>query len=699
MGKNWAVTIGVNQYDYLQPLQYAQRDAEAMRDYFLGEAGFETVYHFSADADTIPAGSGPPLNSKPTFGALERFLRVRFERKFLKSGDNLWFFFAGHGIRYENRDYLMPSDGDRDNVERTAISINYITEKLRECGADNVILLIDACRNERTRDGIGVGQEKQKGVVTIFSCSPHEVSYEIDELRQGSFTYALLEGLRIQGEGNCATVERLSHYVKRRASQLTRHYCNDKQTPYPVVEPASKYHLILLPQQATVRDAETLKMDAYKAEVDREWDIAKQLWVRVLAVSPADMDAVEAIERLATGQTNKARQTAKQKLSAANPRGNVLNNNFLGVQPRSQPLVSRRQVIQWGGVAVGIVGAGAIAQILSDPELKSDPEVTPTPEPEPISQPTPTSTEEPIQTSSSSEPTPFDFKVVTVNKIGEIIDRHEKKAKEFIEKISDSVNLEMVQIPSGEFTMGAPETEEGSRDNEHRQRLVKVPSFFMGKYPVTQAQWKAVTALPKVNRDLKPDPSHFTGDNRPVETVSWHDAVEFCDRLSQHTKRQYRFPSEAEWEYACRAGTTTPFHFGETITTDLANYRGTDHKEYQLSGSYGQGPKGISLEKTTPVGSFDVANAFGLYDMHGNVWEWCLDDWHNNYEGAPTDGSAWFDDNKNLAEKMGGAVLRGGSWLVVPTICRSAFRGGIDRREFRNFDDGFRVVCVSGRTL
>lgn len=695
MGKNWAVTIGVNQYDYLQPLQYAQRDAEAMRDYFLREAGFETVYHFSADADPIPSGSGPPLNSKPNFGALERFLRVRFQRKFLKSGDNLWFFFAGHGIRYENRDYLMPSDGDPGNVERTAISINSITERLRECGADNVILLIDACRNEGKREGLGVGQEKQKGVVTIFSCSPNEISYEIDQLRQGSFTYALLEGLRIQGEGNCATVERLSHYVKRRASQLTRHYRNQQQTPYPVVEPASKYHLILLPQQATVRDAETLKMDAYKAEVDREWDLAKQLWVRVLAVSPADMDAVEAIERLATGQTNKARQTAKTKLNQANHRGTTNSRSF----SPNIPTVKRRQVIQWGGVAVGIVGTGAIARILPDSE------VTPTPEPEPISEPT--STEERIQTSSSSELTLFDFEVVTVNKIGEIINRQTKEAKQFIEKLSDSLNLEMVQIPGGKFTMGAPETEKGSRDNEHRQRLVKVPSFFMGKYPVTQAQWKAIASSSdlKINIDLDPDPSSFKKAyqgierwQRPVENVSWYDAVEFCQRLSKLTGKDYTLPSEAQWEYACRGVTEPlnleagksypPFYFGETITAKLANYKASE--------TYADEPPGEYRQETTPVNQFSP-NPFGLYDMHGNIWEWCLDDWHENYKDAPTDGTPWFDSTKNLAEKEGGAVLRGGSWNYSPNSCRSAYRFFIGRY-VSYYTLGFRVVCVAGRS-
>nr|WP_269141800.1 SUMF1/EgtB/PvdO family nonheme iron enzyme [Nostoc sp. NZL] len=254
----------------------------------------------------------------------------------------------------------------------------------------------------------------------------------------------------------------------------------------------------------------------------------------------------------------------------------------------------------------------------------------------------------------------------------------EQEARLFTENLGNGVVLEMVKIPGGQFLMGSPENEPERIDWESPQHLVTIQPFFMGKYPVTQSQWTVVAALKKVNIDLNPHPSHFKGANRPVENVSWDDAIEFCARLSNKTGKTYRLPSEAEWEYACRAGTTTPFYFGETITTDLANYDGNY--------TYGAGSKGEYRQQTTDVGEFPP-NTFGLFDMHGTIWEWCQDAWHENYKGAPTDGSAWISDNDDRR-------LRGGSWGSKPKYCRSAIRRRY-ARDFRNRIVGFRVVVAA----
>jgi formylglycine-generating enzyme required for sulfatase activity len=308
----------------------------------------------------------------------------------------------------------------------------------------------------------------------------------------------------------------------------------------------------------------------------------------------------------------------------------------------------------------------------------------------------------------------FHYEVVKLDRNGNITSRDSASNQGYIEKfvVGTSVfQCEMANIPEGSFLMGSPETEEDRNSNESPQHSVNVPEFFISRTQVTQAQWRAVANLPKINRDLDPNPSNFKGDNRPVEKVDWYDCIEFCARLSQKTGKNYRLPSEAEWEYACRAGTTTPFHFGETISPEVAKYS---------SGS------------TIPVGSLKAANAWGLYDMYGNVWEWCLDDWHDSYNGAPNDGCPWinndndyhhsvynqyqkalwqnsetYNDNhykspwqnwlKKILEHQNNKLLRGGLWNYYPRYGRSAFRF-FNCSGFRNHNLGFRIAVSPART-
>jgi formylglycine-generating enzyme required for sulfatase activity len=212
--------------------------------------------------------------------------------------------------------------------------------------------------------------------------------------------------------------------------------------------------------------------------------------------------------------------------------------------------------------------------------------------------------------------------------------------------------IELAAIPGGTFLMGSPESEPGRFPDEGPQHKVTVPPFLMGKYPVTQEQWRIVATLPKNQIDLNPNPSYVEGDDRPVEQVSWFDAVEFCAQLSKATGRNYRLPTEAEWEYACRSGTTTPFHTGNTISVTDGDFR---------------------------------VNAFGLYGMHTNYCEWCQDHWHDTYDGAPNDGSAWLAKGMSFMR-----VVRGGSWSSPKEFCRSAYRSYSCEG---NSATGFRVVC------
>ncbi|MBD2440978.1 caspase, EACC1-associated type [Nostoc sp. FACHB-110] len=276
---------------------------------------------------------------------------------------------------------------------------------------------------------------------------------------------------------------------------------------------------------------------------------------------------------------------------------------------------------------------------------------------------------------------PIQFATVTVDNKGDIVTQANKQAKLFKQDLGNGITLDMVEIIGGSFNMGSPPSETGRTQNEEPMHIVNVPTFFIGKFAVTQEQYKQIMGT---------TPSGFKGEKgviepkHPVEQVSWNDAVEFCKKLSQKVGRKYRLPSEAEWEYACRAGTTTPFHFGDTITTELANYNGDF--------TYASELKGKNPQHTTEVGSFRFSNAFGLYDMHGNVWEWCQDTWHDSYKGAPNDGSAWINNEDQRR------CLRGGSWFNKPKDCRSAFRFSYspDNRYNRI---GFRVVCEVGRIL
>jgi formylglycine-generating enzyme required for sulfatase activity len=248
---------------------------------------------------------------------------------------------------------------------------------------------------------------------------------------------------------------------------------------------------------------------------------------------------------------------------------------------------------------------------------------------------------------------------------GDAVHAQQKDPPDPPKNFTNNIGMKFVWIPPGNFMMGSPKEEKERQDNETQHKVTLTKGFYMGVYAVTQEQYETV---------MGKNPSAFKGEkNLPVETVSWEDCQKFIKKLRDKDKKPYRLPTEAEWEYACRAGTKTPFHFGETISTDQANYVGDF--------IYGNGKKGVYRKKTTPVGSFP-ANAWGLHDMHGNVWQWCQD-WHGDYP------------QKDMVDPQGPEngerrVLRGGSWYFYPEHCRSADRSRhVPGR--RTFDIGFRL--------
>jgi len=293
---------------------------------------------------------------------------------------------------------------------------------------------------------------------------------------------------------------------------------------------------------------------------------------------------------------------------------------------------------------------------------------------------------QPSPSGSSLTLEPYQYMSVRVDGQGEVTPyQANSPGRKYVEKglklPSGALPLEMVVIPAGTFTMGSPDNEAGRFENEGPQRQVRVKQFLMGRYAVTQAQYEGVMGT---------NPSRFKGNNRPVEQVSWDSAKEFIRRLNEKTGKRYRLPMEAEWEYGARAGTTTPFSYGATITTEVVNYDGNY--------PYGNAPQGEIRGQTMDVNNL-YPNPWGLYHIHGNVWEWVEDYWHDNYEGAPKDGSAWLTGGDQLfrvLERLTGGdrrlrVLRGGSWLNNAKNLRSAYRYR-SSREFGDLSIGFRLV-------
>jgi formylglycine-generating enzyme required for sulfatase activity len=358
-------------------------------------------------------------------------------------------------------------------------------------------------------------------------------------------------------------------------------------------------------------------------------------------------------------------------------------HEYQAVLPPGEPLEALSPVQQKAALkSIAVAIRDALSSVVAPAQ---DPAQTPDPaqaQPRPVPTPAPSSPAAPTA-KDASRLQRFATNTCLLRQEGGrwSMERRPLQVEGYREDLGGGVALTMVKIAAGSFLMGSPEDEPERSEAEGPQHQVTLGSFFMAQTLITQAQWRAVAGWQKVGRDLEPEPSKFKGANRPVEQVSWFDALEFCCRLGQRTGQRYGLPSEAQWEYACRAGSTTPFHFGGTLTPELASYK--------ANYVYGNVPKGTCREQTIDVASFP-ANGWGLHDMHGNVWEWCEDHWHDSYHFAPGDDQPWLIPAAADGQPR---LLRGGSWNNDPRNCRSAFRG-YGHPVNRDFSLGFRVCCL-----
>ncbi|MBD2454732.1 SUMF1/EgtB/PvdO family nonheme iron enzyme [Nostoc sp. FACHB-87] len=643
-----ALLIGISEYQEptLAPLPKAVEDVEAMRRVLENpEMG---------DFDDVTVLKNPKRQE------LEREIYNLYANR--QKDDLVLLYFSGHGVTVENGDFYFSTCETQKNQNKllpfTAVAATSVHRWMNESKSKRRVVILDCCFSGAFAKGltakdIGTIDLQQQlggeGTAILTASTSTQYAFASDDLDLSIYTQYLVEGIEKgaadkDGDGLIA-VDELHDYAKTKVQEAS-----PAMTPefYPFKD---GFRIFLA---KSPKDDPQLK---YRQEVERRINQgkftipARRLLNSLRLQLQLDAEVADAIE----AEVKKPHLEYQRKLEEYEA--------TLVETVEIEPTLSERTLNDLRDYQQHLG--------LRDEDVASI-------EKRIIGQPKPPVSAEELP----DETNQFEFEIVKVDAKGQIINRSQGRAEFFTEDLGNGVILEMVSIPGGKFLMGSPESEEGRYDSESPQHHVTVQPFFMGKFPVTQAQWKAVAGFDKVNIDLKPDPSNFKGANRPVECVSWDDAVEFCTRLSKKTGKTYRLPSEAEWEYACRAGTTTPFYFGGTMTTELANYDGRS--------TYGSSPKGEYREQTTDVGKFP-ANPFGLYDMCGNVWEWCQDEWHENYNNAPTDGSAWLSENDNQNR-----LLHGGSWYGYPGLCRSANRLW-DVRVFRNDCVGFRVVVVRGR--
>ncbi|MBD2279100.1 caspase, EACC1-associated type [Aphanizomenon flos-aquae] len=703
MAKKIALLIGVSEYGAgIPPLLSALNDVQAM----------ERVLQ------------NPNLGN---FAQVERLLnpdsvamRIGIQKLFKNAGkeDLLLFYFSGHGITNDdNHLYLATRNTAKDDFEATAVDASFIQTQSKSCYSKRQVLILDACYSGAFANGwhtksIGVDIKKQLGAegrVVLTSSGATQTSFAQEGATLSLYTQYLVEGIETgaadtDNDGNIH-VQELHTYAKLKVQavkpNMTPDIILDKEgfnilLAYAPKNPEAEYRklveqyakngelkriaievlkakrktLVITDAKAEEIETEVLEpfrrrlinLQSYKQyfaeEVEQQYPldehtlkILKDYQQDVLGLRDEDVESMELeITSVKEAEYQKQLQIQKQQEEEAlQLQQQAKELSQLRLQQEAERLQRQREA-----EAAEQLRLQQEAEALQGQQQK-----------------------EAEKNKSGYQLKTFQFETAQINQNGTEIKRIAKSAEYFTQDLGNGVFLEMVHIPGGTFLMGSPESDESPISSESPQHQVTVPSFFMGKYPVTQKQWRLVAALPKVKIDLESDPSRFKGDNLPVERVSWNHTQEFCARLSLKTNQTYRLPSEAEWEYACRGGTTTPFYFGEIISTELANYDGNY--------TYGGGAKGEYRGKTTEVGKFP-ANPCGLYDMCGNVWEWCEDEWHKNYINAPADGSAWLDKNSESR------LLRGGSWYYDPGNCRSAFRYLNALVGF--YDDfGFRVVC------
>ncbi|MEL6262687.1 MAG: SUMF1/EgtB/PvdO family nonheme iron enzyme [Cyanobacteria bacterium J06626_6] len=626
--------------------------------------------------------------TNPNVGEMRSRISETFAQ--LTKQDLILFYFTGHGLKNMTGDFYLTTSqtelfpSGRPNAG-TAVEADFLRRELSNARAERKVVILDCCFGAAFADGFltmndsSIDIEAQLGgkgwcVLTASTSARYALEKEGETL--SVYTRYLVEGLKTGGAApdgqSYISAQNLHEYVKAQV-----------EVAAPAMQPA-----IFNRQQGyqiAIANVQINNEQRYRKQVQKKvrngtigpagMAVLSQ-WQQRLGLSDIQAKAIEDAILRPYRERQKHLALYTKALEAEKTFAYPLNDIAIQDLKDLQRLLSLRdEDVQ--AVEQQVLGHTARSHTSSPPKTATQrtPKATRTA----ATQRWVSSARVKAKPSVPAQYSTFRFKTVRVSPQGNMVKTHRHEAKIFTEDLGKGIAMEMVRIPGGTFRMGAARGEKEANDNEYPQREKRVFEFWMGKYTVTQSQWKAVMG-PKV---IAPQAAPYSTTQikkplQPIENIFWTDAVKFCQRLSQQTGRTYQLPSSSQWEYACRAGTTTPFSFGETLTPDLANYNGNY--------SYGRGPKGRYRERTTEVGCFPP-NAFGLYDMHGNVWEWCLDGWQALDQNNTANGNM---------QRLSGQQksLRGGSWFYLPTNCRAAYRLTYPFHN-RTDDIGFRVVCLS----
>ncbi|TYQ26293.1 SUMF1/EgtB/PvdO family nonheme iron enzyme [Pseudanabaena sp. UWO311] len=709
MGR-YALLVGVSNYTVdLKPLPSAAKDVEALRQVLVNPeiGGFaELDVAVLVDAEK---------------GAIESAIYDLFANR--KTDDLLLLYFSGHGVTDSRNDFYFTGTKTRkDALPPTAVSSTYVHSLMNQSRSKRQVVILDCCHSGAfptgmTAKDIGMANLLPKlggeGRAILTASDSTQYAFEQEGFELSLYTHFLVEGLRTgaadRDDDGHVSVDELYEYVRDKVKSA-----NNNMSPefYPVKEghrivlaraaqddpklkfrkeitkiisfrngkifPATRQLIINAKLKYKIVETDALEIEqeilkpfieydnnlkAYesliKETIKHEFPFSEITQLEIenceidFGLRPNDIKEVkERIfeprqtehDRLFEDQQKKVAEAAR--LNRQQEESEQLRLQQVAAAERQKQEQDRLSLLE------------QLKRQAEEEERRKR------------------QREEAERKSKPVQPE-FEFEILKVRLVKESsgflglgtktkveLERKKGKAQYIRENLANGVTLVLVRIPTGKFMMGSNEY---STEQPIHEATLK--EFWMGKYTVTNAQWQAIMGT-------KPSKQY---DSQPVVGVSWDDAKEFCKKASEKTGKSIRLPSETEWEYACRAGTTTPFHFGETITPDLVNYDG--------NAPYGDAPKGEYRQKTVNVESFSP-NAWGLYQMHGNVWEWCEDIWHENYNGIPQDGSAWLDGGE-----QGQRLLRGGSFKYYAFSCRSAHRRRWHADDGVVIKAGFRVVA------